>query len=80
MYTLARLAAGSYDLELDGEVIGGLVRIRGTPIRWCAELLTTDTGAPKPPPFDALEHFFPTFEDALQWLGNPKVRQPASKR
>ena len=33
MYTLERLAAGSYDLELDGELIGGVIRVPGTPIR-----------------------------------------------
>jgi len=38
-YVLYKLAPGSYDLELDGELIGGVVRTLGPATTWTAELL-----------------------------------------
>ena len=75
MYSLRRLAPGSYDLELDGEVIAGVVRSgeRET-TTWHAELLSDDPGTPRPAPFTDPEHTFPTLEAVLEWLGRPELR------
>ena len=75
VYVLQRLAAGSYDLELNGEVIGSVVRAPvGDHVSWHAELLATDPAAPKPAPFEAAEHAFGTFDEVVRWLEHPEVR------
>ncbi|MGV7034820.1 hypothetical protein [Methylobacterium symbioticum] len=68
-YTLQRLAAGSYDLLLDGEFVGSVVRdlsgggdVRG----WQAELLSA--APPMPTPFTKEAHRFETLEAARKWL------------
>ena len=71
-YTLQRLAAGSYDILLHGRIIGSLVSNSGRPATWTAELLTENY--PLPSPFMQVEHTFQRFEDVLQWLGSPEVR------
>lgn len=71
-YTLRRLAAGSYDLLLDGTLIGGVVRDispDGDVRRWRAELLNELPPGLRPQPFTEIEHRFDTLEDALAWLG-----------
>ncbi len=71
-YVLYKLAPGSYDLELDGELIGGVVRT-ARETAWTAELLDPLPAEKRPTPFTDLEHEFPTFEAALEWLGGPEV-------
>jgi hypothetical protein len=72
-YRLIQLAEGAYDVELDGETIASLVVTAGGrgSHRWTAELL--DESGPRPQPFTAETHGFPTFSDALTWLGDPEV-------
>ena len=69
-YILQRLAAGSYDLLLEGALVGGVVRevgkngfVRG----WRAELMSDMP--PMPAPFTQETHEFETFEAAVAWLG-----------
>jgi len=69
-YTLHRLAAGSYDLLLEGMVVGSVVRevakngyVRG----WRAELMSGEP--PLPAPFTQEAHEFKSFEAAVSWLG-----------
>jgi len=76
-YRLLQLAPGSYDIELDGVIMGSLVRqppSRRRPQKWVAELLADSPQ--RPPPFAAPEHEFPTFGDALAWLGDAEVNRP----
>jgi hypothetical protein len=74
-YTLSKLAPGSYDIELDGELIAGLVRTElSNRYTWIAELLEPLPLDHRPAPFTALEHQFPTLEAALEWLGGAEVK------
>jgi hypothetical protein len=71
-YRLIRLAPGSYDLELDGEVIASVVRDGSHghhAARWFAELL--DEAGPKPAPFTEPVHEFGSFDEVAAWLGQP---------
>jgi hypothetical protein len=71
-YRLSKLAAGSYDVILDGVIMAGLVRsIIRDRVRWTAELLIDLAPADMPPPFTAPEHEFATLEEACRWLGVP---------
>jgi hypothetical protein len=75
-YTLHRLAAGSYDLLLDGTVIGGVVRdisADGDVRRWRAELLEDLPPVQRPQPFTEIEHRFDTLEEVLVWLGDAQI-------
>lgn len=75
-YTLHHLAPGSYDLALDGVIMGGVVRettARGTLTGWCAELLEDLPAATRPRPFDCVEHRFPSLEAATAWLGDAQI-------
>ena len=70
-YDLARLAPGSYDLLLNGEVVASLVRSTSPDTEsWFVELL--DETGPRPPPFCDAVHEFASFAEAAQWLGNPE--------
>ena len=76
-YRLFQLARGSYDIDLDGEVIGSLVHLPPThrrPGSWVAELLKDD--GQRPPPFVSAEHEFQSFDAALAWLGDPHLSRP----
>jgi len=82
-YTLHRLAPGSYDLLLDGKIVGSVVRnisaegdIRG----WRAELIEDLAPEQRPEPFTEAEHAFRTFNAAWAWLGDPVVTQDISER
>ena len=69
-YRLTRLAPGSYDLELDGEIIASVVRDgnRGHhAVRWFAEML------PRPAPFVEPVHEFGSFDEVAAWLGHPAM-------
>ena len=75
-YRLIQLAPGSYDIELNGDIVGSLVHLPGTrcrPSSWVAELLDDDAG---PPPFVSAEHEFQSFKDAVAWLGKAEVNRP----
>lgn len=75
-HTLRRLAAGSYDLLLDGTIIGGVVRdisADGEVRRWRAELLDDLPPAQRPQPFTEIEHRFDTLEEVLAWLGGATI-------
>lgn len=71
-YTVEQLAAGSYDVLLDGALVASLVRevdrsdvTRG----WLVELLDETPPAERPAPFTAQQHAFATCAAALDWLG-----------
>jgi len=64
-YRVIRLAPGSYDVELNGEVVASLVREPSDRARWYAELLSE--------PFAQAEHEFSTYADPIAWLGNPAL-------
>lgn len=70
-YKIVRLAPGSYDLVLEGEVVASLVRSSTAESgSWFVELL--DDKGPRPSPFSNSVHEFESFADATQWLGNPE--------
>ncbi len=69
-YRLSKLAAGSYDVILNGVIIAGIVRTdMGADHRWTAELLVDLPPEQRPPPFTAPEHEFATLDEACRWLG-----------
>jgi hypothetical protein len=68
-YILQRLAPGSFDLILDGKIVGSLVRDiseDGHEGDWMAEAL--DDSPPYPAPFERAKHAFPTLLGAAKWL------------
>ncbi len=71
-YTLHPLAAGSYDLKLNGILVGGVVR-NGQQRDWRAELLEELPPSDRPHPFVDLEHTFPNLESVMAWLGHAAV-------
>ena len=75
-YSLIQLAPGAYDLLLNGEIIGSVVRTgyRSTNTTWTAELLDDLPQAERPNPFKDTEHDFATLEDVCAWLGDPPVQ------
>ena len=71
-YRLIRLAPGSYDLELDDEIIASVVRDGNHghhAVRWFAEML--DESGPRPAPFVEPVHEFGSFDEVAEWLGHP---------
>ena len=75
-YTLRRLAAGSYDILLNGTLIGGAVRdiSAGGDVRgWRAELLNDLPAGQRPLPFTKVEHRFETLEAITAWLGGAEI-------
>jgi len=69
-YRLRKLAAGSYDVILDGVIVAGVVRsIVRERVTWTAELLVDLPPEQMPPPFTATEHHFATLEEAYRWFG-----------
>ncbi|WP_262267354.1 hypothetical protein [Microvirga yunnanensis] len=74
-YSLIQLAPGAYDLLLNGEVVGSVVRNSSyQPYTWTAELLEDLPPARRPAPFTDLEHVFASLEDLCDWLGNPAMK------
>ena len=74
-YSLIQLAPGAYDLLLNGEVIGSVVRNSSyQPYTWTAELLEDVPPTQRPTPFTDLEHVFASLEDLCDWLGNPEMK------
>ncbi|TXM72655.1 hypothetical protein FV226_11565 [Methylobacterium sp. WL12] len=75
-YSLHHLAPGSYDLVLNGAIVGGVVRevtASGSVRGWCAELFDDLPEGTRPRPFDCVEHRFPTLEAAAEWLGGAQI-------
>ena len=75
-YSLIQLAPGAYDLFLNGELMGSVVRT-GTGSKntsWAAELLEDLPQSKRPAPFIEIEHNFPSLEVLSHWLGNPTVK------
>lgn len=71
-YTIRQLAAGSYDVLLDGAVVASLVREvgrSGMVREWLIVLLDETPPAERPAPFTAQQHAFDTRAAALEWLG-----------
>ena len=63
-YRLIQLAPGAYDLLLNGEVMGSVVRNGSRqPYTWTAELLEDVPRSRRPAPFKQVEHDFPTLEE-----------------
>lgn len=80
-YTLQQLAPGSYDLVLDGTIIGSVVRNvspGGREEGWSAELLEDLPPEQRPRPFSGIEHAFDTLEAAKAWLGGADVVESVS--
>ena len=74
-YRLSRLAAGSYDVLLNGSIVASLVRSGATSnATWTAELLTDLPAWKRPAPFKEPEHSFSSLEEAREWLGNAEIR------
>ncbi|MCJ2016942.1 hypothetical protein MKK84_05800 [Methylobacterium sp. E-065] len=74
-YTLHRLAAGSYDLVVQGAIVGTVVREvarNGEAKGWHAELLTAVP--PLPAPFTNEAHRFDTLEATIAWLGGATIQ------
>ncbi|GJD42847.1 hypothetical protein AFCDBAGC_0689 [Methylobacterium cerastii] len=75
-YTLHQLAAGSYDLALDGVIVGDVVRdvTPGGQVKgWRAELLDDVPVEQIPRPFSAIEHQFHSLEAVAEWLGGAPI-------
>ncbi len=72
-YRLQKLAAGSYDVLLNGRVIASLVRetvhSAAGRYRWTAELLVDGDPGTRPAPFTQADHRFSSLEEAYAWLG-----------
>ena len=69
-YRLSKLAAGSYDVILNGVIIASLVRTDSRyHTKWTAELLADLPPNEMPPPFTEPEHEFASLEEACRWLG-----------
>jgi hypothetical protein len=75
-YSLIQLAPGAYDLLLNGQVMGSVVRAghRSTNTTWTAELLEDLPRIKRPAPFKNVEHDFATLEEVCAWLSNPPVQ------
>jgi hypothetical protein len=74
--SLQRLASCSYDLVLDGKIIGGVVREIATggdaPV-WHAKLLDDPPLIKRPYPFSKIDHTFGTFNAVMVWLGGAAI-------
>ena len=74
-YGLIQLAPGAYDLLLNGDVMGSVVRNSSyRPYTWTAELLEDLPSDQRPAPFTRIEHAFASLEDLCAWLGDPDVK------
>nr|WP_246529253.1 hypothetical protein [Microvirga zambiensis] len=76
IYSLVQLAPGAYDLLLEDEIVGSVVRSgsRGSDTVWTAELMDDRSAGKRPAPFTGTEHSFPTLQELCAWLGDPEVR------
>ena len=75
-YTIERLAPGSYDVLLDGDLVAALVRVverEGLSDQWQIDLLEEAPPADRPTPFVDQSHTFGSRLAALEWLGIPET-------
>lgn len=75
-YELHRLAAGSFDLILDGQIVGSVVRevtASGYERCWHAELLEDGPPERLPSPFSSTEHPFRSLDAVTAWLGGAPI-------
>ena len=75
-YALHQLAPGSYDLLLDGRIVGDVVRdtsSAGQEGGWCVELLDNPPCSQMPAPFTEAEHRFKALEEVTAWLGDAPI-------
>ena len=75
-YRLYSLAPGSYDLALDGVIVGSVVReVRGGDGDhiWHAELLNDPPPEKRPPPFSKVDHTFGSLQAVVAWLGEAEI-------
>jgi hypothetical protein len=69
-YTVVKLAPGSYDVLLDGNLVASLTRdIDGLDDEWRIDLLAEPPPSECPPPFERQSHTFSSYQAALDWLG-----------
>ncbi|MCJ2085790.1 hypothetical protein MKK88_07245 [Methylobacterium sp. E-005] len=71
-YSIRQLAAGSYDVLLDGRLIASVVLEvdRSTVTReWLVDLLNETAPDKCPAPFTSQQNAFDTQAAALEWLG-----------
>jgi hypothetical protein len=74
-YSLIQLAPGAYDLLLNGELMGSVVRVKTQQgATWYAELLEDLPRSKRPAPFIEIEHNFSSLEALCEWLGAPEVK------
>jgi hypothetical protein len=74
-YSLIQLAPGAYDLYLADTIVASVVRSGPhQPYTWTAELLEDLPRRQRPPPFQEIEHSFPSLEELCAWLGDPPVK------
>jgi hypothetical protein len=74
-YQLIQLAPGAYDLLLNDELLGSVVRVKTKQgATWYAELLEDLPQGKRPAPFLEIEHNSPTLEALCGWIGNPAVQ------
>lgn len=75
-YSLIQLAPGAYDLLLENEIIGSVVRSgsRSGDTVWTAELIEDRPEGERPAPFIGIEHSFPTLQEVCGWLGCQEVK------
>jgi hypothetical protein len=79
-YILIQLAPGAYDLLLNDEVMGSVVRSGSRqPYTWTAELLEDLPRSKRPAPFKQIEHNFPSLEELRAWLSDPEVKSNFGK-
>ncbi|MCE4226965.1 hypothetical protein HCU64_24820 [Methylobacterium sp. C25] len=79
-YELHRLAPGSYDLLLNGSIIGSVVQEitpSGHKKGWSAELLDDSSPERRPSPFIAAEHPFQSLDAVTAWLGGAAIVESA---
>ena len=75
IYSLSRLAPGSYDVLLDGVIVASLVGSGSSDnTKWTAELLADAPSWKKPAPITESEHTFGSLEEVRDWLGGAEIR------
>ena len=76
-YMLSRLAPGSYDVLLDGQISAILVRSGPShEATWTLELLADAPSEERPTPFSQVEHTFSSLEEARNWVDDAEIRDP----
>jgi hypothetical protein len=79
-YSLSRLAPGSYDVLLNGEIIASLVKNGNDTAHRTAEFLSDLPPEKRPAPFLEIEHEFANLGEAKRWLGLGMRSPPLARR